>query len=65
MLIPSELIVLHIISKAVSGGALFYIAVVEIVSEQFVKGSPTLPKFQAFVAGILLIVVTTGLFDDQ
>lgn len=55
---------MQVATKSVSAGALFYIAAVEIVNEEFITENPHRSKHLAFTAGILFMMLTTIIFAE-
>lgn len=64
MILASDNILLQIIAKSVSAGALVYISAVEIVNEEFIREKPDKSKYFAFSSGIGFMIASLIMFAE-
>lgn len=64
MRMASDNILLQIIAKSVSAGALMYISTVEIVNEEFNREKPDKMKYSALAGGIVFMIISMMVFSE-
>lgn len=64
MSLASDSVLLQIVAKSVSAGALVYISAVEIVNEEFIREKPDKSKYFAFSGGIVFMIGSMIIFAE-